>query len=79
MNGHSRIEQAYRACLQQSVIDTTNLIMCATFQALNDEFGFGRKRLETLEKRVQDKVECVQQGYATIEDLVQWKIDCLGG
>lgn len=47
------------------------LITSASMVVLHDNFGFGAKRLQRFQERVEEQCECISGGYCSIEDLKQ--------
>ena len=47
------------------------LITSASMVVLHDDFGFGAKRLQRFQERVEEQCECISGGYCSIEDLNQ--------
>lgn len=46
-----------------------DVIMNCMLMALHDEYGFGRKRLQRLQSKAENHMECMNQGYVTLEEL----------
>lgn len=46
-----------------------DVIMNCMLMALHDEYGFGRQKLQKLQKRAENHMECMNQGYVTLDEL----------
>lgn len=64
---HEEIDQASNR-IKMMVLDTVLAMSCMT---LRDEFGFGHDRLMRFKKRFNSKSECIMDGYASWEEMLE--------
>lgn len=57
---------------------TCDTFIALTCHTLNDEFGFGQKRLQKFIDRFEGKAECLADGYCCWNDIVKTTWDELG-
>jgi hypothetical protein len=74
---HKVEKDTRRAYIRQNVSDMVlrmeafNNVMDILLVAARETFGFGKKRLGALYKRMLSHSECIRTGYVTVEDICQ--------
>ena len=69
-----RTNKIYKKAVEDTARDKTTQTLILNFlaicaEALNDEFGFGPKRLNRWKNRVEYKLSCIEDDYVNWEDI----------
>lgn len=64
--------------IEQIKNQTCDTFIALTCHTLNDEFGFGKKRLQKFIDRFENKAECLADGYCYWKDITKTLWDEMG-
>lgn len=55
-----------------AIYETILRLTCVIAQSLNDEYGFGRERINRLLERAMYKFDCINDGLVTLDEIQKW-------
>lgn len=66
----SELEKASWEVTKSIKCRTIDTVLAMSLHTLQDEFGFGHKRLERFSNRFGEKTKCMENGYMTWDDVL---------